>query len=114
VAASAQAPDQTRRRAAAGYAVVLILVTALVGAAAGGRLGGSLVGPATAQLPEPGRRHWVTVPLLLELLLVAHGVAGPAAGHQRPDRGHAHRPQHRGDGGGGQDERSGRATWRSS
>jgi uncharacterized membrane protein YoaK (UPF0700 family) len=49
----------------------------LVGAAAGGRLAASLVGPAGAKAPEPARRRWVTIALLLELLLVA--VAGVVA-----------------------------------
>jgi uncharacterized membrane protein YoaK (UPF0700 family) len=49
----------------------------LVGAAAGGRLAAGLVGPAGAKAPEPARRRWVTIALLLELLLVA--VAGVVA-----------------------------------
>jgi uncharacterized membrane protein YoaK (UPF0700 family) len=47
------------------------LVVFLVGAISGGRLASSLVGPASAQVPAPVRRRWVTIALLLEFLLVA-------------------------------------------
>jgi uncharacterized membrane protein YoaK (UPF0700 family) len=53
------------------------LMVFLVGAAAGGRLAGSLVGPAGAEVPAPLRRRWVTVVLLAELGLVV--VAGVVA-----------------------------------
>jgi uncharacterized membrane protein YoaK (UPF0700 family) len=43
----------------------------LIGATAGGRLASSMVGPASAEVPAPLRRRWVTVALLGELGLVA-------------------------------------------
>jgi Protein of unknown function (DUF1275) len=65
------------------------LVVFLVGAAAGGRLAGSLVGPAGAEVPAPLRRRWVTVVLLAELGLVV--VAGVAAVGLPVDAGGARR-----------------------
>jgi uncharacterized membrane protein YoaK (UPF0700 family) len=53
------------------------LVVFLAGAAAGGRLASRLAGPASAEVPAPARRRWLTVVLLGELVLVA--VAGVAA-----------------------------------
>jgi uncharacterized membrane protein YoaK (UPF0700 family) len=53
------------------------LVVFLAGAAAGGRLASRLAGPASAEVPAPARRRWLTVALLGGLVLVA--VAGVAA-----------------------------------
>ena len=48
--------------------------TGIAGATGGGRLAGSLVGPAGAQVPAAVRHRWVMIALLAELLLVV--VAG--------------------------------------
>jgi hypothetical protein len=40
------------------------LVVFLVGAVAGGRLASSLAGPASAEVPAPARRRWLTIALV--------------------------------------------------